>query len=180
MAVHAVKAHISPTHVPLQIPLGEHCSDFTFGFFPAVTLLPRLYRRKFNKAYDRRQSPFGLQRIPAVLPAHVQGHFGVDLHRLAVKLHHQGQTTVAHITELLNDWELRISKRSVMYMPNEGTPNWSTKPMTCSLHVDDTGARYHHRKRALGHAPIEAEKLTDTVNLSDDSGQFKLGRHAIW
>ena len=100
------------------------------------------------------RTPCG-RRITAALPEHVKGsHFGPELRCLVVSLYYQGQSTVARIVDLLNDWDVTISKRNVMRMLNDGMKilvDEAQQVLAAGiagakwLHVDDTGARHLHR-----------------------------------
>ena len=98
-----------------NVPEGSRLIGYRDYRVQDLVLCPMLirYRR------ERWQTPSG-RRITAPLPEHVKGHFGADLHRLVVALYYQGQSTVPRIVALLKDWDVTISKRSVMRMLTVG------------------------------------------------------------
>ncbi len=129
-----------------NVPEGSRLIGYRDYRVQDLVLCPMLirYRR------ERWQTPSG-RRITAPLPEHVKGHFGADLHRLVVALYYQGQSTVPRIVALLKDWDVTISKRSVMRMLTVGMRELVEEADAVLaagidgakwLHVDDTGARH--------------------------------------
>jgi hypothetical protein len=89
--------------------------------------------------------------VVAPLPAEVSGHFGPQLHRVALMLHHQGQVTVERLTAQLRALGVSISKRQVMRLlidRQEGFLVENQDVLRAGLQtaawitVDDTGARH--------------------------------------
>ncbi len=88
----------------------------------------------------------------ADLPEHVKGsHYGPELRCLVASLYYQGQSTVPRIVDLLNDWDVTISKRTVVRLLNDGMKILVDETQQAlvagiagarRLHVDDTGARH--------------------------------------
>ncbi len=62
---------------------------------------------------ERWLTPEG-QTVLAPLPAGISGHFGPELRRFVLLLHHQGQATVERLTAQLRAIGIGISKRQVM------------------------------------------------------------------
>jgi hypothetical protein len=86
----------------------------------------------------------------APLPAEVNRHYGPQLHRFALMLHHQGQVTVERLTAQLRALGVNISKRQVMRLLIDRQESFlveSRDVLRAGLQtaawitVDDTGAR---------------------------------------
>ena len=81
----------------------------------------------------------------------IQGHFGPDLRRFVLMQYHQGQTTLARLTALLQSVGVSISKREIQRLLTEQQDGFikenrdvlraglETSPW---VSVDDTGARH--------------------------------------
>ncbi len=92
--------------------------------------------------------------IVAPLPAGTRGHFGPALRRFVLALYHGGQTSAERLARLLDDLGIKISKRQVVRLLNEGHDGFvaegeavlraglETAPW---ISVDDTGARHANR-----------------------------------
>jgi hypothetical protein len=99
---------------------------------------------------ERWVTPDG-QTILAPLPDGIQGHFGPDLRRFVLMQYHQGQTTLARLTALLQSVGVSISKREIQRLLTEKQDGFleenrdvlraglETSPW---VSVDDTGARH--------------------------------------
>ncbi|NKK55489.1 transposase [Rhizobium leguminosarum bv. viciae] len=91
--------------------------------------------------------------VLAPLPAGITAGYGVNLRRLCLMLHTQGQVTTGRLTTLLNDIGLDISKRQVVRLLT-GQLDGLVAEDAAVLHaglvsssyvtVDDTGARHSH------------------------------------
>jgi hypothetical protein len=91
--------------------------------------------------------------VLAHLPAGIMGGYGVNLRRLCLMLHAQGQVTTGRLTTLLNDIGIDISKRQVVRLLTKGLDEFVAEDAAV-LHaglvsssyitVDDTGARHAH------------------------------------
>jgi Transposase IS66 family len=89
--------------------------------------------------------------IVAPLPTEVSGHFGPQLRRFVLMLHHQGQVTVERLTAQLRAMGVSISKRQVMRLlidrqdrflvENQDVLRTGLQTATW-VTVDDTGARH--------------------------------------
>jgi DNA-binding transcriptional MerR regulator len=92
--------------------------------------------------------------VLAALPAGIAGGFGLNLRRLCLMLHAQGQVTSERLTVLLNDIGVDISKRQVVRMLTHELDGFVAEDAAV-LHaglvssdyvtVDDTGARHFHK-----------------------------------
>ena len=102
---------------------------------------------------ERWTTPDG-QTMLAPLPGGIAGHFGPELRRFVLMLHHQGQVTIERITVQLRAIGLSISKRQVMRMLIDRQDDFLAESrdvlraglQTASwVTVDDTGARHAGR-----------------------------------
>ncbi len=93
------------------------------------------------------------QTVLAPLPAGISGHFGPELRRFVLLLHHQGQVTVERLTAQLRAIGIGISKRQVMRLlidRQDGFLAESRAVLHAGLQsagwitVDDTGARHRN------------------------------------
>lgn len=101
---------------------------------------------------ERWLTPDG-QTVLAPLPAGISGHFGPELRRFVLLLHHQGQVTVERLTAQLRAIGIGISKRQVMRLlidHQDGFLTESREVLRAGLQsagwisVDDTGARHRN------------------------------------
>ena len=102
---------------------------------------------------ERWATPDG-RTLVAPLPAGVKGHFGGQMRRFALSLHHQGQVTVLRLLGQLHAMGIDISKRQLMRLLNANHDDFldeardvlraglSSSPW---ISVDDTGARHKGR-----------------------------------
>ena len=98
--------------------------------------------------------------VLAPLPAGINAGYGVNLRRLCLMLHAQGQVTTGRLTTLLNDIGLDISKRQVVRLLTEQLEGFAAEDAAV-LHaglvsssyvtVDDTGARHSHNNGYATH-----------------------------
>ena len=98
--------------------------------------------------------------ILASLPAGITAGYGLNLRRLCLMLHTQGQVTTGRLTTLLNDIGLDISKRQVVRLVTGQLDGFAAED-TAVLHaglvsssyvtVDDTGARHCHNNGYATH-----------------------------
>ena len=118
-----------------------------------------LRARAIRYRRERWVTPEG-QTILAPLPAGVVGHFGAELRRFALMLHHQGQVTVERLTAQLRAFGVAVSKRQVMRLLIEGQDGfleenrevlWAGLATAAWVTVDDTGARHAGRNRFCTH-----------------------------
>lgn len=96
----------------------------------------------------------------APLPAGTAGGFGLNLRRLCLMLHAQGQVTTQRLTTLLNDIGIDISKRQVVRLLTHELDGFVAEDAAV-LHaglvssdyvtVDDTGARHFHNNYYTTH-----------------------------
>lgn len=105
------------------------------------------YRRERWTAPDGR-------RVIAPLPGGIAGHFGPELRRFVVLMHHQGQVTVERLTAQLHAFGVSISKRQVMRLLIDQQDGFLAESRdvlraglqsACWVSVDDTGARHAGR-----------------------------------
>jgi hypothetical protein len=91
------------------------------------------------------------QTIIAPLPEGIEGHFDPDLRRFALMQYHHGQSTLPHLTALLQSVGLSISKREVERLLTEkhdGFLDEARDVLRAGLRtspwisVDDAGARH--------------------------------------
>ena len=108
---------------------------------------------------ERWVTPAG-RTILAPLPAGVVGHFGAELRRFVLMLHHQGQVTVERLTAQLRAFGVAISKRQVMRLLIEGQDGFLSEnrdvlraglETAAWVTVDDTGARHAGRNGFCTH-----------------------------
>ena len=99
---------------------------------------------------ERWVTPDG-RTVLAPLPAGISGHFGPELRRFVLLLHHQGQVTVERLTAQLRAIGVSISKRQVMRLLIDRQDDFlaeSREVLRTALQtaawitVDDTGARH--------------------------------------
>jgi hypothetical protein len=101
---------------------------------------------------ERWVTPDG-RTVLAPLPAGISGHFGPELRRFVLLLHHQGQVTVERLTAQLRAIGVSISKRQVMRLLIDRQDDFlaeSREVLRAGLRtaawitVDDTGARHRN------------------------------------
>ena len=98
---------------------------------------------------ERWVTPDG-QLLTAPLPPGVEGHYSAEVRRVAVMLYCQGQSTFTRVTELLNEFGITITKRTVIRLVNEQSKllEEADEVLEAGLNgadwvnVDDTGARH--------------------------------------
>jgi hypothetical protein len=87
----------------------------------------------------------------APLPPGIEGHFGPELRRFVLALHHQGQVTMARLVTLLRGIGIQISKRQVVRLLIAGKQGFVEEARDVLrvglthagwITVDDTGARH--------------------------------------
>ena len=98
--------------------------------------------------------------VLAPLPEGITAGYGVNLRRLCLMLHTQGQVTTGRLTTLLNDIGLDISKRQVVRLLTGQLDSFAAEDAAV-LHaglvsssyvtVDDTGARHSHNNGYATH-----------------------------
>lgn len=102
-------------------------------------------------------TPEGKTVLPP-LPAGVTAGYGVNLRRLCLMLHTQGQVTTGRLTTLLNDIGLNISKRQVVrlligqldgFAAEDAAVLHAGMVSSSYVTVDDTGARHSHNHHYL-------------------------------
>jgi Transposase IS66 family len=102
---------------------------------------------------ERWTTPDG-RTVIAPLPGGIAGHFGPELRRFVVLMHHQGQVTVERLTAQLRAFGISISKRQVMRLLIDRQDDFLAESrdvlraglQTASwVTVDDTGARHAGR-----------------------------------
>lgn len=91
--------------------------------------------------------------VRAPLPVGISAGYGINIRRLCLMLHSQGQVTTGRLTTLLNDIGLCISKRQVVRLVTGQLEGFAAEDAAV-LHaglvsssyvtVDDTGARHSH------------------------------------
>ena len=98
--------------------------------------------------------------VLALLPAGIIGGYGVNLRRLCLMLHTQGQVTTGRLTTLLNDIGLDVSKRQMVRLLTRQMDGFVAEDAAVlhaglvSSHyvtVDDTGARHSHNNAYATH-----------------------------
>jgi len=89
--------------------------------------------------------------VLAPLPPGIEGHFGPELRRFVLFLHHQGQVTTARLVALLHAIGVLISKREVVRLLIAGKQGFVDEARAVLragltrarwITVDDTGARH--------------------------------------
>ncbi len=99
---------------------------------------------------ERWVTPDG-RTVLAPLPAGISGHFGPELRRFVLLLHHQGQVTVERLTAQLRAIGISISKRQVMRLLIARQGSFLAESLDVLraglqtarwVSVDDTGARH--------------------------------------
>lgn len=99
---------------------------------------------------ERWETPGG-ETLVAPLPSEVKGHFGPELKRFVLSQYHHGQVTIPRIHAQLEDIGIRISKRHIVRLLNEGHEGFHAEKKeilqvgleTASwVTTDDTGARH--------------------------------------
>jgi hypothetical protein len=95
----------------------------------------------------------GGKTVLAPLPVGIIGGYGINLRRLCLILHTQGQVTTGRLTTLLNDIGLDISKRQVVrlltghldgFAAQDAAVLYAGLVSSSYVTVDDTGARHSH------------------------------------
>lgn len=98
--------------------------------------------------------------VLAPLPAGGTAGYGVNLRRLCLMLHTQGQVTTGRLTTLLNDIGLNISKRQVVrlligqldgFAAEDAAVLHAGMVSSSYVTVDDTGARHSHNPHYTTH-----------------------------
>lgn len=102
---------------------------------------------------ERWVTPEG-KTVVAPLPDGIDGHFGPELRRFVLAQYHQSQVTVARLVTLLEAIGIKVSKRQVLRLLNDGQERFieearavlrSGLETAAWVTVDDTGARHKGR-----------------------------------
>ena len=143
---------------------------------------------------ERRVTPDG-RTVLVPLPEGIEGHFGPELRRFVLMQYHHGQSTLraSHTDYVLND-------AAYGYMRDQNLP-----ATTIARLMADPEKRFNDPKAWLAHldrlgltalsvtpdpvrvasegalwGSVQSHKfLCDAVVLSDDAGQFEVGRHVL-
>ncbi|MGZ2488345.1 hypothetical protein ACVITL_006930 [Rhizobium pisi] len=132
----------------LDAPAGSRFKGYRSVYVRDLVLKAELvqYRRECWVTPDGKT-------VLAPLPAGITGGYGVNLRRLCLMLHTQGQVTTGRLTTLLNDIGLDISKRQMVRLLTRRLDGFVAEDEAVLhaglvssqyLTVDDTGARHSH------------------------------------
>ncbi len=125
---------------------------------------------------ERWLTPDG-QTVLAPLPAGISGHFGPELRRFVLLLHHQGQVTVERLTAQLRAIGIGISKRQVMRLLIDRQDGFLAESRAVLRVAPDPVLIA--TEGALWGRIHDHGFLREAVIVSDDAGQFAVGRHAL-